>query len=126
MERIVPNTLGLDDDLEPVEVRETLEAAFDMRFSNAEALACLTVGDVYEIVRGRFSSSGDGRTGCVSAMAFYRLRRAFSRLSVEPKLRPNVELNRVTDLTAKALFKELGSRTDFRMPRHACALSDCG
>ncbi len=45
--QVMMNTLGLDDDLDTVEVVLNLETSFGIRFTDAEIGAWRTVGDIY-------------------------------------------------------------------------------
>jgi hypothetical protein len=118
----MPTTLGLDDDLDPNEVVADLEVSFGFRFTDAEASACRTVGDIYGIICSHFSRRGDGAGRCATAMVFRHLKRAFSDLSINAKLRPATRFDDFTTLTAKALFKQIRVRTGLRLPRRRFAL----
>ena len=76
------NTLGLDDDLDTVEVQLSIEASFDIRLTTEESASCRTVGDIYNILRNRFPDGPGTQRGCATAMAFYRLRHAFKSMNV--------------------------------------------
>ncbi|MFV4657338.1 hypothetical protein ACNJU0_21060, partial [Mycobacterium tuberculosis] len=51
----MPNSLGLDDDLDPVEALLDLEQAFALKIDNAEASRCETVGDIFDVLHSRFA-----------------------------------------------------------------------
>lgn len=116
------NTLGLDDDLDPVKLREALEAAFGMRFSATEAAACGTVGDVFQVVRNRFPSPRSGAGGCATAMAFYRVRRALPKPDVPFRLAPSTQVDAVTGIHTRMWLKELGQRSGLRGPQWKATL----
>jgi hypothetical protein len=117
------NTLGLDDDLDTVEVVSNLETSFGIRFTNAEISAWRTVGDIYSTLRSRVSNSGKGAGRCATAMTFHRLRRAgLPDLSVDTGLRPDTPVKGLTALTTKALFKQIRARSGLRLPRPRVAL----
>ena len=116
--QIMANTLGLDDDLEPVEVLQDVEAAFSVRVTDAEAFECVTVGDIYGILRGRFSTSKESAGRCATAMTFYRLRRALADLSTDAGIiHSDTQVESLTPLTAKALVKQIGASSGLRLPR---------
>ena len=116
------NTLGLDDDLDTVEVMCNLETSFSIRFTEAEFSAWRTVGDIYSTLRSRISNSTKGAGRCATAMTFHRLRRALSDLSIETRLGPDTPVKGLTTLTTKALFKQISARSGLRMPRPRVAL----
>src|SRR5260370_30722052 len=99
------NTLGLDDDLDAVEVFSNLETSFSIRFTDAEASAWRTVGDIYSTLRSRVSNSGKRAGRCATAMTFYRLRRAPSRLGIDTRPQPHTPVKRINTLTTQKLFK---------------------
>jgi len=74
------NTLGLDDDLDTIEVVSNLETSFSVRLTDAEVSAWRTVGDIYSTLRSRVSNSGKRGGRCATATTFHRLRRARSRV----------------------------------------------
>src|SRR5216683_94082 len=116
------NTLGLDDDLDMVEVVSNLETSFSIRFTDAEVGAWRTVADIYSTLRSRFSNSGKRAGRCATAMTFHRLRRALSDLSIDSRLRPDTPVKRITSLTTKTLFKHISARSGLRLPRPKVAL----
>lgn len=116
------NTLGLDDELDTVEVVSSLETSFSIQFTVAEVSAWRTVGDIYSTLRIRFSNSGKRAGRCATAMTFYRLRRALSDLSIDTRLRPETPVKGLTTLTTKALFKQISARAGLRLPRPRVAL----
>ena len=111
------NTLGLDDDLDGVELVQDVEAAFGVALTNAEASALYTVGDIYGLLRDRVSSSeATGR--CATAMAFYRLRRVFSDLNIDSRtIRPDTQVESLTPLAPKALLKQINFLSGLRVPQ---------
>ena len=116
------NTLGLDDELDTVEVVLNLETSFSIRFTDAEASAWRTVGDIYSTLRSRVSNSRKRAGRCATAMTFYRLRRALSHLSIDARLRPDTPLKGITTLTTRTLFKQISASSGLRMPRPRVAL----
>ena len=111
------NTLGLDDDLDTFKVVSNLETSFGIRFTDAEGSAWRTVGDIYNTLRSRVSNSGKRAGRCATAMTFHRLRRAFSDLSIDTRLRPDTPVKGITSLTAKALSTQISARSGLRLPR---------
>jgi hypothetical protein len=116
------NTLGLDDDLDTVEVVSNLETSFSIRFTDAEISAWRTVGDIYSTLRSRVSYLRKGAGRCATAMTFHRLKRALSEMSIDTRLRPDTPAKGLTTLTTKALFKQISANSGLRMPRPRVAL----
>lgn len=111
------NSLGLDDDLGDAELIQNLEASFGTNFSSIETKACGTVGDLFTLLKLRFSSNGVRNKGCPSAMAFYRLRLALKDAGVLLPLTPGARLNEISSLPPKVLFAKIKSQSSMRLPR---------
>jgi hypothetical protein len=121
--QVMMNTLGLDDDLDTVEVVLNLETSFGIRFTDAEIGAWRTVGDIYSTLRSRVSNLGNRAGRCATAMTFHRLRRAgLPEMSIDARLRPDTPVKGLTALTTKALFKQISAVSGLRMPRPKVAL----
>ena len=110
------DTLGLDDADDRDDLQTALETSFGIQFSEAEAIGCRTVGDIFQVVLSRFPSPGEDAERCVTAMAFYRLRTAVAGLGVETRLTPDTCLLIITGLPARKLFRELGRRSGLYLP----------
>jgi hypothetical protein len=111
----VPNTLGLDDDLDGVELVRSVESAFDVRIPNSDAARMRTVGDLYDWLLDNLQAYSDGRK-CASAMTFYRLRIAFGRLGVDSRMLPSTRLKFLEKGNLKQFFLGLAKETGLRVP----------
>ncbi len=120
------DTLGLVGDGDDLDLLAALEACFGVGITSSEAESLRTVEDIRALLRSRFSASSAKAGGCASAMAFYRLRKAFSELGAEVKLKPDTRLKAITTLSPKALFKRLGSRSGLRLRADSGALGHAG
>jgi hypothetical protein len=85
-------TLGVDDDLDPVEVVIEIEKAFDIEISASEAEAIFNVGQLFDLLRGKVQA-GDANRKCASAMAFYRIRCALNDLRLDIGRSPSYDLS---------------------------------
>jgi acyl carrier protein len=113
--RSMENTLGLDDDLDGVELIRSVEKAFDVRIPKADAEKMRTVGDLYEWIVHNVAAHSDGRK-CATAMTFYRLKRVFQRLGVGSQLLPSTELQILETKNLKVPFSDLARETGLQMP----------
>jgi len=111
------NTLGLDDDLDSVELLRGISVVFDLQFSNDEIRPLFVVGDIFSLLVGRFPDRPDGPNLCATAMAFYRLRRALREIDNDFKLTPEVRLNEMSYQSAKRYFKLISAHSGLRLPR---------
>jgi hypothetical protein len=110
------NSLGLDDDLDSVELVRLVELAFDIRIANEEAEAITNVGELYDVLLKKIPRDETNRK-CASAMAFYRLRRALVDLRSGDKLAPQFDMAPWRSVHAKPFFRQIGERTGLNMPR---------
>jgi acyl carrier protein len=115
-ERLMSNSLGLDDDLDPVEAVVNLERAFALKISNEEAAACHTVGDIYDLLQARFAGKIGQSGACMTSMAFYRLRRSLRVLRPGTDWRPNTALAASAGWNARAFLAELRQASGLQMP----------
>ena len=124
----LPNTLGLDDDLDSVELLLDLETAFGVKFPSDEAEACWTVGDVFKLAHRHVQRPDDLGAGCATAIAFYRLRRALAQDDARPRLAPTTALEDIPSLSPKATFRRIFETCpDVRLPHLSLsAAGQCG
>jgi hypothetical protein len=111
----VTNSLGLDDDLDGVELVQNLEKAFEIQIADSEAESILTVGQLYDLLLQKIPANESNRK-CASAMAFYRLKRALKGLGYEAPS-PSTGLSFLEGRGAKISFKKLEHETGLRLPR---------
>lgn len=108
------NSLGLDDDLDGVDLVRDIEAAFGCRFSDAELEQCRTVGDLFDAVAAHLPDDAcEGR--CATAMTFYRLRRAFQP-QISTKLRPCTPIAVLSTIPTKEIHRIIEKDCHFRAP----------
>ncbi len=110
------NTLGLDDDLDDVELIRDLERAFDVEMLQADASRLLKVGDIYDWLLRKIPQNETQRK-CASAMAFYRLRRVFRDLRNCEVLTPSSDLDGFKTVYTKSFVKEIAEATGLNLPR---------
>jgi hypothetical protein len=114
-------TLGLDDDLDPVEVVIEIEKAFDIAISASEVEAIFNVGQLFDLLRGKVQAS-DANRKCASAMAFYRIRSALNDLRVDIGRSPSYDLSPLHRVYTKSFVKLLEERSGLRLPQPAFSL----
>ena len=112
----MPNTLGLNDDLDPVEAVFSLEKAFALDISDAEAEACTTVGDIFDLLETRFAARMGEPGSCMTSMAFYRLRRALQAMRPDLDCRPDTPLAIYAGRNARRFLNQLRRRSAMHMP----------
>jgi hypothetical protein len=112
----MPNTLNLDDDLDPIEAVVGIEQAFAIKISDEEAAACETVGDIYDLLSSHFAAQLGTGGACISSMAFYRLRKALRRAHPDGTFRTSTSLAQYTRGNARSFLHALGQETKLRVP----------
>jgi hypothetical protein len=117
------NNLGIDDDDAEL-LTERLEMSFGICFTDRETSTILTVGDIWEVLTGRFSGKGSDTHKCASAMAFYRLRRA--AVGMQPdKIKPETSLVGFGGMTPKRFLQELENRSGLTIPSAELSRTGC-
>lgn len=116
------NTIGLDGDLDDVEMLMAIEKAFIIHISDSEATGLRTVGDIYALLQSRFANNAPTKK-CALAMAFYRLRAALVAMGVNKKtLKPETKVQDMTSLKAKRFINNLEAFAHLGMPKPALGL----
>jgi acyl carrier protein len=105
--------------LDTVELVMEIEEAFDISIPDDRASKMLTVGDVYEFILEKTADSTLKSSTCLSAAAFYDLRRHVRSLGLfHSEIRPKTKLDRVIPLIGRRThWRNLSSRMDLRFPR---------
>jgi hypothetical protein len=107
------NTLGLDDDLDSVELLIAIERAFDVKISEQEATGVSTVGDLHDLVTSKLE--GTGGEMCRTSMSFYRVRRALKAVLGNVDIRPETPLSAIWERSPKLLFAQMQRHCDLRL-----------
>lgn len=109
--------LPLAGDGDDVDLLEEIESAFGIHFSDAEAVDCLTVGDMYQLILRKLPDREKRTDACRTARAFYRLRRAIIAMHPQENVRPGTRLDELAPWYARGrLLRELSRATGLRMP----------
>ncbi len=105
--------------LDTVELVMEIEEAFDISIPDDRASRMLTVGDVYDFVIEKTADSTITSSTCLTAMAFYELRRQLRSFGLaESGFRPKTRLDRVIPLVGRrSYWRALSSKMDLRFPR---------
>ncbi len=125
----MPNTLGLDDDLDAVEVLCDLERIFDVKVSDEEAVRVLTVGEFHDLLLSKISAN-EAERKCPSAMTFYRIRSALRRLGYGQDLIPASDMRILERGWTKSNLERLEEEFGLHLPvaqltRGGCVASLC-
>ena len=105
--------------LDTVELVMEIEEAFDISIPDDRASEMLTVGDLYEFLLEKTADSTLKSSTCLTAVAFYDLRRQLRSLGLSHlEIRPKTQLDRVIPLIGRRTYwQNLSSRMDLRFPR---------
>ena len=108
------NTLGLDDDLDSVELLEEVERVFGITIAHEEAAKMYTVGDLYSVIVQKLPSQSGEK--CRTQMAFYRLRHALAPIAPDQKLVPSTPIGRITPQSPRKLLRFVERATSMKPP----------
>jgi len=105
--------------LDTVELVMEIEEAFDISIPDDRASTMLTVGDVYEFILEKTADSTLKSSTCLTAAAFYDLRRHLRSLGLTHlPIRPKTELDLAIPLIGRRTYwQALSSQMDLRFPR---------
>ena len=105
--------------LDTVELVMEIEEAFDISIPDDRASEMLIVGDLYEFLLEKTADSTLKSSTCLTAVAFYDLRRQLRSLGLSHlEIRPKTQLDRVIPLIGRRTYwQNLSSRMDLRFPR---------
>ncbi len=110
------NSLRLAD-LDDVELLMAVEEAFGVQIANSEAEKCLLVGDLYNVLLKKFPVAGEVSGRCLSAITYYRLKRAISSDLAARKPSPETPLSVLGGwLRRPARWREIEAQTGLRLP----------
>jgi len=109
-------SLGLDGDLDDLELVEDIEQAFGVRLPDAELSNCHTVGHLFDLVLARLPDPGATADRCATAMCFYRLRRVVQRLAPGIQLRPSTPMEVLCNLSVRSLYDTMRISEGLRPP----------
>jgi hypothetical protein len=112
----MPNTLGLDDNLDGVEVVRDLERIFDIKVSNEEAERILTVGEFHDLLLSKLQPN-EADKKCATAMTFYRIRSALRRLGYGDSFTPASDMHLLERGRTKSNLMKLEVESGLRLPR---------
>jgi acyl carrier protein len=105
--------------LDTVELVMKVEESFGITIPDAEAEKILTIGDLYRYVLAKLDGPALPASGCLSAAAFYRLRRQLmGRFRVERRrIRPASPLDDLVPATdRRQQWQRLGEYLGWRLP----------
>jgi hypothetical protein len=108
-------SLGLDDDLDPVDAAKAIEVAFDIHIEHAEASCIRTVGEAFELLRSKIDQA-NGVGKCATAMAYFRLRRALRDNEGIVLSTPADDLSPLTVIYTKGFKRKLEEATGLNLP----------
>ncbi|ANP44485.1 hypothetical protein [Candidatus Viadribacter manganicus] len=111
---VAPNTLGLDDDLDSVELLIAIERAFNIKIPDQDAATASTMGDLHDIVASKLEDTGGEK--CRTSMAFYRVRRALKMVLGEVDIRPDTSLSAIWGRSPKLLWAQAQRHCELRLP----------
>ena len=95
MSRKNKNSLYLIGDGDDVDILYDVEAAFGVKISDDEAPRLFTLGDLHDLLVSKLNASDARRSVCLTAVSFYRLRRALIELTGFKDISPQTRLDSV-------------------------------
>ena len=110
-------SLGLEGDGDEVEFLQDVEEAFGVSFVQLDVADVRTLGDLYDVLSCKLSPSRKPRSICLSAVTFYRLRRALRDCGLDGPITPKSSLaDLIGDRSVRSLWRALDQTARLRMP----------
>lgn len=111
------NSLNLVGDGDDTDLIEEVEAAFDIKITNAESENIETTGDLFELLVQKLGANHKQRTVCFTAISFYRLRRIFKEISNFQDITPRTKINKLLPGGKFLPFREnIEASTGLKLP----------
>ncbi len=95
MTRKDENSFYLCGDGDDVDILYDIEATFGVKISDDEAKSLFTLGDLHDLLVSKLNASDLRRSVCLTAVSFYRLRRALIELTGFKDISPQTRLDSV-------------------------------
>lgn len=112
------NSLHLVGDGDDVDILYNIEAAFDVTISDEEAENLFTLGQLHDLLVSKLNASDTRRSACVTAVSFYRLRRALIEITGKMDICPATRLDRIfPGGRIGRNSKEIEKHTGMRLPQ---------
>jgi hypothetical protein len=103
---------------------EDVEQAFDVRFSDDDLRQCRTVGDLFNLVSGSLPEDDPSRTGCATAICFYRMRQVLQpRFGIA--LKPATLIAQLSEMPVRKLYAAIRDECGFRPPVSVISIWGC-
>lgn len=104
-------------DLDSVDIVREIERAFQVEISDPEAEACLTVGDLFDLIVSKTRVVETGADFCLSARAFWRLRAAAAQSGVTHRVTPETSLAGIMPRAGRrAWWNKLSRTSGMKLP----------
>ncbi|WP_282607030.1 acyl carrier protein [Pelagibius sp. Alg239-R121] len=105
-------SVGIIGDGDDVQLIEDLESAFKITFSDEEAESIFTLGEAFEVVCSKLPSSQKLQNKCLTAMAYYRLNKAFCG---HGKIKLSTRVEVPVDLSPRSFQRQLEEMTNLKL-----------
>jgi hypothetical protein len=110
------NSLGLDEELDDIQLLHDVALSFGVRLAPDEAAAWRTVGDIYGALMERLSQPGPMERACATALTFRHLRTSIAAMGIAVPIRPETPLKEIARFQPRHFLKTLGGQSGLRMP----------
>ena len=111
------NSLHLVGDGDDVEILSDIETAFGVQISDHEAERLNTLGNLHDLLVSKLNASDSRRSVCITAVSFYRLKRALIALTDIKDIRPGTPLDSIfPNGKIGRLAEEIEKYTEMRLP----------
>jgi hypothetical protein len=111
-----PNTLGVSDDMDDVELIKDIEACFGVKFTDAETGRWYKVDDIFISLKTHYETGSRQNHPSGVVTAFYRLKQSIKYFDSTQNISPKTRLEEFNTVSVRELYRKLSSDHDLRQP----------
>ena len=111
-----PNTLGIGDDLDDVDLIQEIEACFEVKFKDEETLGWHKVGDIFASLKKHYQTDLRHNQPTAVTKAFYRLRRCIKHFNPSQNVSPRTRIDAIGFDSVRQLYIKLSVDHKLKQP----------
>ena len=114
---IQPNTLGIGDDLDDLDLIHDLEICFEVKFTDEETSDWYKVEDIFVSLKKRYDTGARQEHPATAGRAFYRLKRCIKSFNPTLNISPRTRLDEIDSIPVRQLYRKLSADYNLQATR---------
>ena len=111
-----PNTLGVGDDMDDVELIKDIEACFGVKFTDAEIGGWYKVDDIFTSLKTHYETGKRRNHPSGIVIVFYRLKQSIKYFDPTRNISPKTRLEEINAVSVRELYRKLLADHGLRQP----------